>query len=115
METDQITFNEISRGDSYCHRGIDQVFGTGGKEYLRQAHLVWSTPLPSGEKVRAHNAWAIAVLRYHMAPVAWGMRELEKLDAHKRALLALEGAALTLGLHGTVRFPQRWQWQRPDQ
>ena len=100
VETERSTINEISRGDSYRYLGIDQVFGPRSretkdrvvKEYLRRVHLVWSSPLPAGEKVRAHNAWAIAVLRYHMAPVTWGMRELEKLDARTRALLAQEGA-----------------------
>ena len=48
---------------------------------------MWSSPLSAGAKVRAHNSWAVSVLRYHMTPLDWGRRDLEVLDRQTRALM----------------------------
>ena len=85
---------EIS-GSTYRYLGIEQMIGTRSKEtkdkvvmeYLQRVQIVWSSPLSAGAKVRAHNSWAVAVLRYRMAPLVWGRRELHKLDVDTRALM----------------------------
>ena len=85
---------EIS-GSTYRYLGIEQMIGTRSREtkdkvvreYLQRVQIVWSSPLSAGAKVRAHNSWAVAVLRYRMAPLVWGRRELHKLDVDTRALM----------------------------
>ena len=57
------------------------------QEYLRRAQAVWSSPLSAGAKVRAHNSWTVSVLRYHMALLDWGRRDLELVDRQTRAVM----------------------------
>ena len=82
---------EIS-GSTYRYLGIEQMIGIRSREtkdkvvreYLQRVQIVWSSPLSAGAKVRAHNS---CVLRYRMAPLVWGRRELHKLDVDTRALM----------------------------
>ena len=85
----------MCRGDTYKYLGVQQVFGPCSREtktrvvaeYLRRVQLVWSSGLSATEKVRAHSTWAAAVLRYYVAPVEWGARELSQVDVRTRAVL----------------------------
>ena len=65
------SIEEIS-DSTYRYLGIEQVIGIRSREtkdkvvreYLRRVQIVWSSPLSAGAKVRGHNSWAVAVLRY---------------------------------------------------
>ena len=70
--TSRSEIQEIGRGDTYKYLGVQQVFGPCSREiktavvaeYLRRVQIVWSSSLSAAEKVRVHNTWAAAVLRY---------------------------------------------------
>ena len=49
------------------------------QDYLRRDLVVWSSSLSAAAKVRAHNSWAVGVLRYTMPLVGWFRRELQQL------------------------------------
>ena len=61
-------------------------------EYLRRVQIVWSSSLSAAEKVRVHNTWVAAVLRYYVASVEWGVRKLSLVDVRTRAVLVRYGA-----------------------
>ena len=96
--TSRSVIREMGHGDSYKYLGVQQVFGPcSGEtktamdpEYLRRVQIVWSSSLSAA--FRAHNTWVAAVLRYYVAPVEWGVRELSQVDVRTRAVLVRCGA-----------------------
>ena len=80
---------------SYRYLGVEQVIEPRSREtkdrviqeYLRRGLVVWSSSLSVAAKIRAHNSWAVGVLRYTMSLVGWFRRELQQLDVKTWALL----------------------------
>ncbi len=95
---------EVEVGDPYRYLRVHQVMRVHAKvtkmrirtEYLRRVRLVWNSALNAGEKVRAHNVWAVAVLRYYFAVTEWHPSDLLELDRATRGTLT-QSQAHSLG------------------
>lgn len=100
IETIEGLVETVRQGEPYRYLGILQTFGSHAKEvrarvsgeYLRRVKAVWSSPLGMSEKVRAHNGWAVAVLRYYFAAVEWTCADRTRLDCRTRGILESVGA-----------------------
>ncbi len=93
---------EVEDGDPYRYLGVHQVMRVHARvtkmrirtEYLRRVRLVWNSALNAGEKVRAHNTWAVAVLRYYYAVTEWHPSDLLELDRATRGTFTQNQANL---------------------
>ncbi len=95
---------EVEDGDPYRYLGVHQVMWVHARvtkmrirtEYLPRVRLVWNSALNAGEKVRAHNTWAVAVLRYYFAVSECHPSDLLELDRATRGTLT-QNQAPSLG------------------
>lgn len=75
------TIEEVQYGQTYKYLGVEQLMGADlvrvrqsiTKEYLRRVRKTWKSKLSRNNKVKLHNTWCTAVLRY----VAWDSGETD--------------------------------------
>ncbi len=86
--------SEVMSG-SYRYLGVEQLMGPKDSrtrkrvedEYLHRVRKTWNSRLSVGSKVRAHNSWCVAVLRYFSSVVDWGETGMSKVDVCTRKVL----------------------------
>ena len=61
------------------------------KEYKRRLRLVLKSKLDGRSKIRAINAWAVAIFRYGAGILHWNKNELNALDRKSRKTLTMYG------------------------
>ena len=72
--TSDETLPELNTDETYRYLGLDQLVEAQksrtwkrlSEQYLTRVEQVWSSGLNSGDKTRAHNMWAVALLRYYL-------------------------------------------------
>ena len=62
------------------------------KEYKRRLRLVLKSKLNGRNKIRAINAWAVAIFRYGAGILHWSKSELNALDRKSRKTMTMYGA-----------------------
>ena len=62
------------------------------KEYKRRLRLVLKSKLNGRSKIRAINAWAVAIFRYGAGKLHWSKSELNALDRRSRKTITMYGA-----------------------
>ena len=53
-------------------------------EYVRRLTLVMRSILNGGNKIKAVNTWAVALLRYSRGVIRWQKNELQNMDRMTR-------------------------------
>ena len=53
-------------------------------EYVRRLKLVMRSILNGGNKIKAVNTWAVALLRYSIEVIRWQKNELQNMDRMTR-------------------------------
>ena len=91
---------ELDDQSSYRYLGIQQLFRTVmaktreeiTAKYLERTRLVWRNNLDAGSKARAHNMWAVSLLRYFLHAAVGNRSVMRGLDRKTRAVLREFGA-----------------------
>ena len=56
-------------------------------EYLCRVKRVWKSRVNARSKVKLHNTWSAAVLRYFFGSVRWGRGDLRGMDRATRRIM----------------------------
>ena len=91
---------ELDDQSSYRYLGIQQLIRTVmaktreeiTAKYLERTRLVWRSNLDAGSKARAHNMWAVSLLRYFLHAAVGNRSVMRGLDRKTRAVLREFGA-----------------------
>ena len=86
---------EVEYGSSYKYLGVEQLMGAKllhvrrriKSEYLSRVKRVWKSKVNARSKVKLHNTWSAAVLRYFFGAVRWGKGDLRGMDRATRKIM----------------------------
>ena len=62
------------------------VIAVAAKVYLQRLSVIWTSPLPDANRVKATNQFALPVLTYLMWTQHWPLTELREIDREKMAV-----------------------------
>ena len=84
----------LKTGSSYKFLGVSEstlqdekpVLAVATKVYLQRLSVIWTSPLPDANRVKATNQFALPVLTYLMWTQHWPLTELREIDREKMAV-----------------------------
>ena len=93
--TSDETLPELNPDETYRYLWLDQLVEAQksrtwkrlSEQYLTRVEQVWSSGLNSGDKTRAHNMWAVALLRYYLHAGVGTRSSMRALDRKTRGVL----------------------------
>ena len=90
---------ELQEEELYAYLGQDEAVGYNGvlnkekvtKEYKRRVRKIWISERHSGNKVTAHNAFAVPLIIPTIGILNWTRKEIEDLDKATRRIMCHTG------------------------
>ena len=90
---------ELQEEELYTYLGQDEAVGYDGildkekvtKEYKRRVWKIWTSELYSGNKVTAHNTFAVPLIMPTIGILNWTRKEIEDLDKVTRRIMCYTG------------------------
>ena len=95
-----LNVRELKEDEPYRYLGLDENIGYDGnlnkerivKEYKKRAKKVWKSELYAGNKVTAHNSFAVPLVSYTIGILDWTKEELQELDKATRKIMNFTGS-----------------------
>ena len=99
FSVEELELNELEDGEQYKYLGQDESVGYNNtlnkekvlKEYFRRLRKIWNSELYAGNKVIAHNTFAIPVVTPTFGILNWTKDELSDIDVKTRKILTATG------------------------
>ena len=99
IEINGLKVKELQEEELYTYLGQDEAVGYDGvlnkekvtKEYQRRVRKIWTSELYSGNKVTAHNTFAVPLIIPMIGILNWTRKEIEDLDKATRRIMCYTG------------------------
>ena len=95
-----LNVRELKEDEPYSYLGLDENIGYDGnlnkerivKECKKRFKKVWKSELYAGNKVTAHNSFAVPLVSYTIGIFDWTKEELQALDKATRKIMNFTGS-----------------------
>ena len=99
IEINGLRVKELQEEQLYTYLGQDEAVGYNGplnkekviKEYKRRVCKIWTSELYSGNKITAHNTFAVPLITPTIGILNWTRKETEDLDKATRRIMCYTG------------------------
>ena len=91
---------ELQEEELYTYLGQDEEVGYNGplnkekviKKYKRHVRKIWTSELYSGNKITAHNTFAVPLITPTIGSLSWMRKDIEDLDKATRRIMCYTGS-----------------------
>ena len=99
IEINGLRVKELQEEEFYTYLGQDEAVGYNGplnkekvtKEYKRRVRKIWTSELYSGNKITAHNTFAVPLIMPTIGILNCTRKEIEDLDKATRRIMCYTG------------------------
>ena len=99
IEINGLRVKELQEEELYTYLGQDEAVGYNGplnkekvtREYKRRVRNIWTSELYSGNKITAHNTFAVPLITPTIGILNWTRKEIEDLDKATRRIMCYTG------------------------
>ena len=99
IETNGLRVKELQEEELYTYLGQDEAVGYNGplnkekvtREYKRRVRNIWTSELYSGNKITAHNTFAVPLITPTIGILNWTRKEIEDMDKATRRIMCYTG------------------------
>ena len=93
IEINGLRVKELQEEELYTYLGQDEAVDKERviKEYKRRVHKIWTSELYSGNKITAHNTFAVPLIMPTIGILNWTRKEIEDLDKATRWIMCYTG------------------------
>ena len=115
LKLDESTLvQSLKTGSSYKFLGVSEstfqdeklALAVAAKVYLQRLSVIWTSPLPDANRVKATNQFALPVLTYLMWTQHWPLTELREIDRETRKVVSENGGRHPLSSTAMFYLPR---------